>query len=82
MNKIALGETPPVKFQANSHTYNYDYFLADIIYPRWQTFMKKIHKPSGKKKLQFHNAQAVARKNVERTFGILQAQFFYCERTG
>jgi hypothetical protein len=75
MNKIALGETPPVEFEANGRTYKYGYFLADGIYPRWQTFVKPVHKPSGKKQLGFHNAQAAARKDVERAFGILQAQF-------
>jgi hypothetical protein len=30
-------------------------------------------KPKGKKQAQLHNAQAVARKGVERAFEILQA---------
>ena len=75
MSRIALSDTPPVEFQANGRTYNYGYFLADGIYPKWQTFVKPVVKPSGKKQTQFHNAQAAARKDVERTFGILQAQF-------
>jgi hypothetical protein len=37
--------------------------------------VKPVKYPTGEKKLQFHNAQAVARKDVEREFGILQAQF-------
>ena len=56
-------------------TYNYGYYLADGIYPKWQTFVKPLKKPEGKKNLDFHNAQAAARKDVERAFGILQAQF-------
>jgi hypothetical protein len=60
---------------ANNHTYNYGYYLADGIYPRWQTFVKPVKYPTGKKKLMFHNAQASARKDVERAFEILQAQF-------
>ena len=32
-------------------------------------------KPEGKKYLDFHNAQATARKDVERSSGILEAQF-------
>ena len=34
-----------------------------------------IEKTESKKNLYFHNAQAAARKDVERAFGILQAQF-------
>ena len=75
MNRIANGETPPVEFVENGHTYNYGYFLADGIYPRWQTFVKPMKAPQGNKNLAFHNAQAAARKDVERAFGILQAQF-------
>ena len=74
MSRIALGDTPPVQFQANGRTYNYGYFLADDIFPKWQTFVKPVVKPSGKKQTQFHNAQAAARKDVERSFGILEAQ--------
>ena len=42
---------------------------------RWQTFVKPVKKPQGKKQSTFHNAQAAARKDVERAFGILQTQF-------
>jgi hypothetical protein len=75
MTWIAMGEGPPVEFEANGHTYNYGYYLVDGIYPRWRTFVKPVVKPQGKKQLDFHNAQVVASKDVERAFGILQAQF-------
>ena len=58
---------------ANSCTYNYAYYLAHDIYPRWKTFVKPV--PKGKKMVNFQNAQAAARKDVERAFGILQAKF-------
>ena len=64
-----------MEFVANGHTYNYGYYLADGIYPRWQTFVKPVKNPQGKKVLDLHNAQAAARKDVKRAFGILQAQF-------
>ena len=73
--KLENGEAPPVTFEANGRTYNYGYYLADGIYPRWSTFFKPVAKPKGKKELVFHNAQAAARKDVERAFGILQSQF-------
>ena len=75
MNKIANGDLPPVQFVANGRTYNYDYYLADDIYPKWQTFVKPLKKREGKKNLDFHNARAAGRKDVKRAFGILQAQF-------
>jgi hypothetical protein len=49
--------------------------FANGIYPRWQIFVKPVHKPKGKKQTNFHAAQAAARKDVERAFEILQAQF-------
>jgi hypothetical protein len=73
-NRIANGETTPVEFVANGHTYNYGYYLADGIYPRWQTFVKPLSAPQGKNFFYFHNAQAAARKDVERVFRILQTQ--------
>jgi hypothetical protein len=73
--KLANGEAPPMEFQANNHTYKIGYYLADGIYPRWASFMKSIVAPTSMKEVQFHNAQVVARKDVERAFGILQAQF-------
>ena len=73
--KLANGEAPPVTYKENDRTYNYGYYLADGIYPRWSTFVKPVAKPEGKKELVFHNAQAAARKDVERALGILQSQF-------
>lgn len=37
--------------------------------------MKPIHHPESVKESRFHSAQAAARKDVERAFGILQSQF-------
>lgn len=71
----------PVEFVANKHTYKMCNYLADVIYPKWATFVKPIHALDGKKELQFHNAQAIARKDVERALGILQAQFTTVRRS-
>jgi hypothetical protein len=73
--KLAAHDTPPVEFQANGRTYHMPYFLADDIYPKWSTFVKPVVAPKGKNESDFHSAQVTARKDVERAFGILQAQF-------
>ena len=73
--KLANGESPLVEFEANGRTYNMGYYLADGIYPKWATFAKPISSPQGNKELYFHNAQAAAKKDVERAFEFLQAQF-------
>jgi hypothetical protein len=51
------------------------YYLADGIYPSWATFMKTIPEPQGNKKKYFAKTQEACRKDVERTFGVLQACF-------
>ena len=42
---LANREAPPVTFEANGRTYNYGYYLADGIYPRWSKFLKPVAKP-------------------------------------
>jgi hypothetical protein len=53
MTHISLNEGPQVEFEANGCKYNYGYFLADGIYPRWRTFVKPVFKPKGKKSMIF-----------------------------
>jgi hypothetical protein len=40
--RLALREGPLVEFEENGHKYNYGYFLADNIYPTWETFVKLV----------------------------------------
>jgi len=51
------------------------YYLADGIYASWATFIKSISQPMGNKNKYFAKAQEVARKDVERAFGVLQSRF-------
>jgi hypothetical protein len=75
MTHITLNEGSQVEFEANDCKYNYEYFLASGIYPRWRTFVKLVVKPKGRKICDFYNAHAATRKDVERAFRSLQAQF-------
>ncbi|XP_021718610.1 uncharacterized protein LOC110686328 [Chenopodium quinoa] len=49
------------------------YYLADDIYPKWETFIQGITYPQLQKDKMF--TDAAARKDVERAFGVLQARF-------
>jgi hypothetical protein len=75
MIRLALHKDPVVEFEANSHKYNYAYFLGDGIYLRWQIFVKPVIQPKDRKQTQFYNTQVAARKDMERAFGILYVQF-------
>jgi hypothetical protein len=70
--RLTKGETLAVQFLANGRIYNKGYYLVDGIYPKWATFVKPLVGPSCKKE---QATQPVARKDVERAFEILQAQF-------
>jgi hypothetical protein len=39
------GDTPPISFSVNGHTYNKGYYLVDRIYLDWPAFVKTIHNP-------------------------------------
>jgi hypothetical protein len=65
-SKLANGESTPMEFKASSHTYNMGYYLVDGIFPKLATFVKPLRAPEGKKLLQFHNTQAMARNDMER----------------
>ncbi|XP_058748643.1 uncharacterized protein LOC131621623 [Vicia villosa] len=74
-NDILEGHAPNVQYTINETSYNMGYYLADGIYPEWATFVKTISMPQGEKKKLFAQHQESARKDVERTFGVLQSRF-------
>ncbi|XP_062197338.1 uncharacterized protein LOC133900240 [Phragmites australis] len=75
LDNLAASEAPKVQYSINGHHYTMGYYLADGIYPKWATFVKPIQSPIGRKWQHFVVQQAVARKDVKRVFGVLQARF-------
>lgn len=73
--RVINGSAPEVCFKVNDNTYTTGYYLADGIYPRWQTFVKSISKPRNADEAHFSKMQESYRKDVERCFGILQARW-------
>jgi hypothetical protein len=63
-----------VTYEMNGHPYTKGYHLANGIHPPWSTLVKTICKPKDKKESKFTNEQQAPRKDVERTFGVLQSR--------
>ncbi|XP_074378196.1 uncharacterized protein LOC141719722 [Apium graveolens] len=74
-SELAEGRGPEVNFSINGHEYKMGYYLADGIYHSWPTSVKTISDPQGNRRNYFAAAQEAVRKDVERTFGVLQSRF-------
>ncbi|XP_062205215.1 uncharacterized protein LOC133907222 [Phragmites australis] len=74
-SRLTDGIAPPVSYIVNSNTYDMGYYLGDGIYPEWVTIVKPISAPRENKSVHFSAMQAAVRKDVERTFGVLQSRF-------
>ncbi|XP_071718812.1 protein ALP1-like [Rutidosis leptorrhynchoides] len=74
-DSIKNGSAPPSPFTVNGHDYTHGYYLVDSIYPDWATLIKAYSSPTDEPSTKFTRLQESARKDVERTFGVLQARF-------
>ena len=74
-DNLASGNAPSVNFTVNGTAYNMGYYLADGIYPPWATLIKGISSAQSQKQRYFTAKQSEYRKDIERTFGVLQAKY-------
>eukprot|EP00267_Zea_mays_P032569 XP_008665976.1 uncharacterized protein LOC103644568 [Zea mays] len=74
-NNLSSGHAPEVNFTVNGREYNMGYYLADGIYPPWATLITPIPAAVSNKQNRFNEKQQEYRKDVERTFGVLQAKY-------
>ncbi|WZZ24729.1 hypothetical protein YC2023_008130 [Brassica napus] len=72
---IINGIAPQVNYYVNETEYHLAYYLTDGIYPKWATFIQSIRLPQTEKQSLFAKSQESVRKDVERSFGVLQARF-------
>ncbi|XP_023737351.1 uncharacterized protein LOC111885333 [Lactuca sativa] len=74
-NDIYLGKLHDVPFQANGVAYKHGYYLTGDIYPPLSVFVKSFTCHNDPKRKKFKEAQESARKDVERTFGVLKRRW-------
>ncbi|ETP03402.1 hypothetical protein F441_19628 [Phytophthora nicotianae CJ01A1] len=74
-DSMLRGEALQVTYTVNGNSYDTPYMLADGIYPEWSVFVKSIEKPIDKKRKNYSKHQEGCRKDVERTFGVIQARW-------
>ncbi|GJU98112.1 ALP1-like protein [Tanacetum coccineum] len=68
------GKAPDVPFVANNVTYERGYYLIDGIFLQWSVLIKSITNPgvNDHKRILYKTKHEVARKDVERAFGVLK----------
>lgn len=63
-----------LQLYGEGHQYDQGYYLSNDIYKSWSIFVKTISAPKSRKHKHFGNAQEAQRKDIERTFGVLQSR--------
>ncbi|XP_076951124.1 uncharacterized protein LOC143624313 [Bidens hawaiensis] len=66
------GVEPPQAFFVNGEHFKYGYYLVDGIYSEWGTLVQAYASPLSDKRKYFTKRQESARKDIERTFGVLK----------
>jgi hypothetical protein len=74
-DKLLAGASDTIDYTINGHGYKTGYYLCDSIYPPWSTLVSTIKHPQDGASRHFAKLQESARKDIERTFGVLQARW-------
>ncbi|XP_026396998.1 uncharacterized protein LOC113291715 [Papaver somniferum] len=75
-DNMLKGVAPPCNYVINGHHYNMGYFLADGIYPKLTTIVQSFSQTLDTPDIvRFNKYQMAKRKDVERSFGVLQGKF-------
>jgi len=75
LQQLYSGDSLEVEYDVNGTTRKVPYLLVDGIFPIIPVFVKSISQPSSPEHKLFAAIQEGCRKDVERCFGVLQAQF-------
>ena len=63
-SELEQGCAPVVNYSINGHEYTMGYYIANDIYLKWSTFVKKISSPRRQKRKLFAKTQEANRKDV------------------
>ncbi|GKE97048.1 ALP1-like protein, partial [Tanacetum coccineum] len=76
-NDLKTGRAREIHFVANGVTYRSGYYLVDGIYPKLAPLVKTIPEPTDDdhKRILYKQMQKLARKDVERAFGVLKKKW-------
>ena len=69
-----------VPFSIGEEEFKQLYILVDGIYPAYSRFVKSYKEPVGDEEKALTSWQELARKDIERAFGVLQAKFQFMAR--
>ncbi|KAJ9538165.1 hypothetical protein OSB04_030898 [Centaurea solstitialis] len=73
-------KAPDSSFVVNDTHYKHGYYLTNGIYPEWSTFVKAFRWLMDKRWIEFKKHQESARKDIERTFAVLQDKWHVVKR--
>ncbi|XP_076894032.1 uncharacterized protein LOC143546207 [Bidens hawaiensis] len=74
-DRLTDGVSPGISFSTNDVNYEYGYYLVDGIYLEWATLVLSFTCPTDEKRQYFKKKHESARKDIERSFGVLKKRW-------